>query len=112
VASKRFVAQGAHHLVQTMRTQYVIAVVGSVLAGVASSSLPGLAQDKVLTTCRESWRASQAALRANGINQKMFIAECQAAAAARAGAASTGPGSPDPQINSASAPPLPQQKRL
>jgi hypothetical protein len=48
-----------------------------------------LAQDEAFKNCREDWRASQAALRANGINQKMFIADCEAAAAARSGAAST-----------------------
>jgi hypothetical protein len=90
-----------------MRTKYLIAIVGSVLAGVVSLSLPALAQDQVLTKCRENWRASQAALRANGINQKVFIAECQAAAAARGGAASTSPGSPASQTNPDSATPAP-----
>src|SRR3954447_9396032 len=86
-----------------MRTR--IAILGSVLAGVVGSSLPALARDQVLTNCRENWRASQAALRANGINQKVFVAECQAAAAARADAPSTSPGSP--ASNPASAPPDP-----
>ena len=66
---------------QTIRAKYLIVVVGSALMGVASLSLPGLAQDQVLKNCREEWRVSQAALRANGINQKVFIADCQAAAA-------------------------------
>ena len=70
---------------------------------VAIPSLPGLAQDQVLKNCREEWRASQAALRANGINQKVFIADCQAAAAARAGATSTGAGSPDGRTNETAA---------
>ena len=51
---------------QTIRAKYLIVVVGSALMSVASLSLPGLAQDQVLKNCREEWRASQAALRANG----------------------------------------------
>ena len=62
---------------QTIRAKYLIVVVGSALMGVASLSLSGLAQDQVLKNCGEEWRASQAALRANGINQKVFIADCQ-----------------------------------
>jgi hypothetical protein len=68
---------------QTIRAKYLIVVVSSALMSVASLPLSGLAQDQVLKNCREEWRASQAALRANGINQKVFIADCQAAAAAR-----------------------------
>ena len=88
---------------QTIRAKYLIVVVASALMGLASLSLPGLAQDQVLKNCREEWRASQAALRANGINQKVFIADCQAAAAARAGAKSTGAGSPDGRTNETAA---------
>ena len=88
---------------QTIRAKYLIVVVGSALMGVASLSLPGLAQDQVLKNCGEEWRASQAALRANGINQKVFIADCQAAAAARAGATITGAGSPDGRTNETAA---------
>ena len=90
---------------QTIRTKNLILFGGAALIGGAILSLPGLAQDEALKNCRADWRASQAALRANGINQKMFIAECEAAAAARSGAASTGPGSPEPQMNPASATP-------
>jgi len=85
---------------QTIRTKNLILFGGAALIGGAILSLPGLAQDEALKNCREDWRASQAALRANGINRKMFIADCKAAAAARSGAASTGP---EPQMNPASA---------
>ena len=88
---------------QTIRTKNLILFGGAALIGGAILSLPGLAQDEALKNCRADWRASQAALRANGINQKMFIAECEAAAAARSGAASTGLGLPEPQMNPASA---------
>ena len=87
---------------QKIRTKNWILFGGAALMGTILS-LPGLAQDEALKNCREAWRASQAALRANGMNQKMFIAECQAAAAARSGAASTGSGLPEPQMNPASA---------
>jgi len=88
---------------QTIRTKNLILFGGAALIGGAILSLPGLAQDEALKNCREDWRASQAALRANGINRKMFIADCKAAAAARSGAASTGPGLPEPQMKPASA---------
>ena len=88
---------------QTIRTKNLILFGGAALIGGAILSLPGLAQDEALKNCREDWRASQAALRANGINQKVFIADCQAAAAARAGAKSTGAGSPDGRTNETAA---------
>jgi hypothetical protein len=53
---------------------------GSVLVGVAGLSLPALAQNQVLRTCRAEWRANQAGLRANGITQKVYVADCQTAA--------------------------------
>ena len=88
---------------QTIRTKYLTLFVGGALIGVTISLSPGSAQDEALKNCREHWRTSQAALRANGINQKMFIAECQAGAAARSGAAKS-PSSPESQTNPTSAP--------
>jgi hypothetical protein len=88
---------------QTIRTKHLMLVAGSALMGVTISLSPGLAQDEALKTCRQDWRTSQAALRANGINQKTFIADCQAAATARAGAISTGAGSPDGRTNETAA---------
>jgi signal transduction histidine kinase len=72
-----------------------------------------LAQDQVLTKCRENWRASQAALRANGINQKVFIAECQAVAAARAAQQALAPvRRPRKRTRTPRLLPLPQRERL
>jgi hypothetical protein len=88
---------------QTIRTKHLILVVGSALIGVTISLSPGSAQDEALKNCREDWRTSQAALRANGISRKTFIADCQAAAAARSGAA-TSPGSAESQPKPGSAP--------
>jgi hypothetical protein len=85
---------------QTIRAKYLIVVVGSALMGVASLSLPGLAQDQVLKNCREEWRASQAALRANGMTEKVYVSECQGAAG---NASAQSPASPDSQTNPASA---------
>jgi hypothetical protein len=71
---------------------------------VTISVSPGLARDEALQNCRKDWRTSQAALRANGINQKTFIADCQAAAAAARSGAATSPGSADAQPKPGSAP--------
>jgi hypothetical protein len=87
---------------QTIRTKHLILVVGSALIGLTISVSSGSAQDEALKSCREDWRASQAAIRANGMNQKMFMADCQAAAAARSGAA-TSPGRPESQTEPTSA---------
>jgi hypothetical protein len=107
VSARGLYTRPASCLMQTIRTKFLILVVGSALIGVTLSSSAGLAQDQALKNCREQWRASQAALRASGIDQKAFIAECRAGAAARAGAASASPGSPDSQTNPASATPAP-----
>jgi hypothetical protein len=62
---------------------------GSVLIGVAGLSLPAWAQNEALRTCRAEWRANQAGLRANGITQKVYVADCQTAAT-KLGIATTG----------------------
>ena len=68
---------------------------GSVLIGVAGLSLPAWAQNEALGTCRAEWRANQAGLRANGITQKVYVADCQTAAS-KLGTATTGRVSADP----------------
>src|SRR4051794_26984666 len=85
---------------RTIRTKYLTKFVGGALMGVTISLSSGSAQDEALKTCREDWRTSQAAIRANGMNQKMFMADCQAAVA-RSGA--TSPGTPESQTEPTSA---------
>jgi hypothetical protein len=87
---------------RTIRTKYLTMFVGGALMGVIISLSSGSAQDEALKSCREDWRASQVAIRANGMNQKMFMADCQAAAAAKSGAA-TSPGRPELQTEPTSA---------
>jgi hypothetical protein len=71
-----------------------------VLIGVASWSLPALAQNEVLRTCRAEWRANQAGLRANGITQEVYVADCQTTATK--GTAVTVPAAADPAGKAAS----------
>lgn len=76
-------------------TKPLMRLAGSVLIGIASLSLPVLAQNQVLRTCREEWGANQAALRANGITQKVYLADCQTAAT-KLGTATTVPVAAEP----------------
>jgi hypothetical protein len=55
---------------------------------------------KSTRACREEWRANQTALRANGMTEKVYVAECQGAAG---NASAQNPASPDSQTNPASA---------
>jgi hypothetical protein len=90
-------------------TKSLAGIASSVLIGVASVSFPVLAQQQTLRACREEWRANQVALRANGITQKAYVADCQTAAAKR-GAATTGPAAADAPAKPAAAtaaPPTP-----
>jgi hypothetical protein len=72
----------------------LMTLAGPVLIGVASLSLPALAQNQVLRACRAEWRANQAGLRANGITQEVYVADCQTAATK--GPAATAPAAADP----------------
>jgi hypothetical protein len=78
----------------------LMTLAGPVLIGVASLSLPALAQNQVLRTCRAEWRANQAGLRANGITQEVYVADCQTAATK--GTAATAPAAADPAGKAAS----------
>jgi hypothetical protein len=68
--------------------KYLVGIAGSVLISVTSLSFPVLARQQTLQTCREEWKANKAALRANGMTQKAFVADCQAAST-KLGAATT-----------------------
>src|SRR5262249_40519452 len=66
-----------------------------VLIGLSSLSLPALAQQKTERACREEWRANRAALQANGITEKAYVADCRAVgAAAKPDTAVTAPTTP------------------
>jgi hypothetical protein len=78
----------------------LMTLAGPVLFGIASLSLPALAQNPVLRTCRAEWRANQAGLRANGITQEVYVADCQTAATK--GSAATVPAAADPAGKAAS----------
>jgi hypothetical protein len=77
--------------------KYLVGVAGSVLIGVTSLSFPALAQQQTLQTCREEWKANKAALRANGMTQKAYVADCQTTAA-KLGAATTSPTAADAPV--------------
>jgi hypothetical protein len=59
-------------------------------------------KNQVLQTCRAEWRANQAGLEANGITQKVYVADCQTAAT-KLGIATTAaadpPGKAAPKAN-------------
>jgi hypothetical protein len=82
--------------------QSLMTLASPVLIGVASLSLflPALAQNQVLRACRAEWRANQAGLRANGITQEVYVADCQTAATK--GTAATAPAAADPAGKAAS----------
>jgi hypothetical protein len=70
--------------------KYLVGIAGSVLISVTSLSFPVLARQQTLQTCREEWKANKAALRANEMTQKAFVADCQAGST-KLGAATTAP---------------------
>jgi hypothetical protein len=77
--------------------KYLVGVAGSVLIGVTSLSFPVLAQQQTLQTCRGEWKANEAALRANGMTQKAYVADCQTTAS-KLGAVTTAPAAADAPV--------------
>lgn len=76
-------------------TKSLAALAGSVLIGLSSLSFAVLAQQKTVRACREEWRANRAALQANGITEKAYVADCRAVgAAAKPDTATTAPTTP------------------
>jgi hypothetical protein len=64
-----------------MMTKSLAALAGSVLIGLSSLSFPVLAQQKTVRACQQEWRANKAALQANGITEKAYVANCRAVGA-------------------------------
>ena len=56
--------------------------------GTAFASFPALAQPKTVKACQAEWRANKAANQAKGITEKAYVAQCRAATASPAPAAS------------------------
>ena len=55
-----------------------LALAGSVLIGLSILSFPELAQQKTVRACQQERRANKAALQANGITEKAYVANCRA----------------------------------
>ena len=73
-----------------------LALAGSVLIGLSTLSFPGLAQQKTVRACQQEWRANKAALQANGITEKAYVADCRAVgASAKPDTSTTVPTTPD-----------------
>src|SRR5262245_64097903 len=78
-----------------MMTKSLAALACSVLIGFSTLSFPVQSQQKTARACREEWRANRAALQANGITEKAYVADCRAVgAAAKPDTAATAPTTP------------------
>jgi hypothetical protein len=79
-----------------MMKKSLAALAGSVLIGLSTLSFPVLAQQKTARACQQEWRANKAALQANGITEKAFVADCRAKGAPpKPDTATTTPTTPD-----------------
>jgi len=63
-----------------MRRQIAAALCSAVLGFMASSSL-SIAQQETAMACLEEWRPNKAAIDANGVTEKAYVAQCRAGGA-------------------------------
>jgi hypothetical protein len=59
-----------------MRRQIALIACSAIL-GLMTLSSPVLAQQKTAKECREEWRANKAANQANGVTEKVYVAQCR-----------------------------------
>src|SRR5262245_215768 len=81
---------------ERMITKSLAPLAASILIGLSSLSFPGLAQQKTVRACQQEWRANKAALQANGITEKAYVADCRTVGApAKPTTATTAPTKPN-----------------
>jgi hypothetical protein len=73
-----------------MKRRTVGFLCSAVFALMAVSS-HAVAQQKTVRACQEEWRANKAAIQANGITEKAYVAQCRGGGLTVAPAPSTGP---------------------
>src|SRR5262245_48805965 len=79
-----------------MMKKSLAAFAGSVLIVRSTLLFPVLAQQKTVRACQQEWRANKAALQANGITEKAYVADCRAVGApTKPDTATTAPTTPD-----------------